>query len=445
MAAGFSAIAIFAQQASYELPATLSNYGTITSEEGVPYPAANYVTDNPLNDGAYIWVPVGSKIMYRNSSTGTPSAYSWEVPGGTTDDDTAQDLIVTYSTAGTYDFPTLTATYDSSNDVFSHQLKIKVGGHAELCHSDTREYYTTYGLGSIQYNPTTDGWLGGSNKVEIAGVGNFYKFSSGDMYVDAVNIYVDHKPEKFADDATVKARVYLPYITDDSFSMMGLYGYLGPLEGDNIPMDNCKTAADGVFVPTSNAGVYRMDCVTPMSCTGYPYLFFAVEGFFCGDMNTASVDEDFALLADVTPYRTLSTDEYTNALAHNSFVRQSSESDYLRPVSMFGGSTMASDLSGWKTYSFWICPVVRGAETPFAGIGSVSAEDKGSTLTLNISGEQLTVTGAADGTVDIYGINGARQLSAQAANGGAVFNTSALAPGVYIIRTTDGATAKFVK
>ncbi len=46
-----------AAQLSYEIPATLSYFGTIEAQEGIPYPAANFVTNNPVNEGACIWVP----------------------------------------------------------------------------------------------------------------------------------------------------------------------------------------------------------------------------------------------------------------------------------------------------------------------------------------------------------------------------------------------------
>lgn len=444
MAAGIPAFAMLAQQASYELPTTLSYYGTIVQESGVPFPAANYVTDNPINDGAFIWVPVGSKVMYQNTSAGSPTAYSWNAPGGTFDDATAEDLIVTYSTAGTYDFPTLTATYSSGDEDFSYDLKIKVGGKAELCHSDTREWNTTYALGYAPYG-SGNGYCGGSNKMNVAGWGNFYRFSSADMFVDAVNVYVAKKPESFADGTNIQVKLYLPYITDTNFSMIGLTGAMGVVDGDIIPMADCKTAEDGVFVPTSGAGVYRMDCSSPLSCEGYPYLFFAIEGFSY-DPTVTTLEEDFMLLTDVLPYKTLTQVEYSNALAHNSFGRYGSESDYIRPVTTYGGTNDLLQFEGiYKSYSFWICPVVRGSETPFSGIGSITVDDNASTLSIETAGSQLTVTGAVDGTISIYGINGSLQTTAYAANGGAIFNVSSLAPGIYIVRAADGATAKFVK
>ncbi|MDE6396063.1 MAG: hypothetical protein K2K84_02190, partial [Muribaculaceae bacterium] len=89
-----------AQVASYDLPATLSYYGTITTEEGIPFPSANFVTTNPVNDGAWIWVPVGSKVYFKNTSDQGASAYKWTVPGA--EDAESENLVAVYSTTGTY-------------------------------------------------------------------------------------------------------------------------------------------------------------------------------------------------------------------------------------------------------------------------------------------------------------------------------------------------------
>jgi len=441
LAAALSANAMLAQQASYDIPATLSYYGTIQSEEGIPFPAANYVTTNSINEGALIWVPVGSKVMFRNTSDAGATAVKWNAPGVENSQTTEAGLIAVYDKAGTYDFPTLTETYASGESVYTAPYKIKVGGHAELCHSDTREWGKTYGLGYAPYDGN-GGFLGGSNNRDVSGVGNFYRFSSPEMLVEGVNIYTAIQPSKYASDATVKLRVYLPYIGKEGFSMIGQFGAIGALEAANIPMSQYRTRDDGAYLPSRQFGVYTYNMATPMSCEGYPYLFFAVEGF-ASKPNT-TVTEDFVIATDVQPARALSQEEYSNALSHNSFVRMGNESDYIRPVSVVGGSSMADFLAGtMKSYNFWICPLVRGAETP-SGINDVIG-DKAEKLSIEREGDNIIVTGVADGIVRICGLNGVCHASADAANGGAIFNTSALAPGVYVVWSANGASAKFVK
>lgn len=434
VAVALSVYSANAQQAAYDLPATLSYYGTITPEEGVPFPAANFVTTNPINDGAWIWVPVGSKVFFKNTSSEGATAYRWTVPGA--DDADTDDLVAVYSTAGTFDFPTLTAEYESGEQTFTHDLKIKVGGVAELCHSDTRSWADTYGLGFASYGDK-NGALGGSNNRDIVGVGNFYKFSSGEMYVDAVNIYAVNKPLKAAADANIRVRVYLPYIMD--YMVMTA---VGPLEGDNILMSDYKTRDDGVYSPIKDYAVYSLDFVKPLYCEGYPYLFFAVEGFV--STPDKNVTEDFVIATDVMPSRSLTFEEYNDALCHNSFVRLNGESDYSRPVSVVGGFGTDGFSGKMKSFSFWICPKVRGSETP-AGIEDVVAASGKSEITITRDGDYLTVSGLNDGLVSVVSVNGVRHLSAEAANGGAVFNVSSLPKGVYIIATADGKSAKFAK
>ena len=96
-----------AAQLSYEIPATLSYYGTIEAQEGIPYPAANFVTNNPVNEGACIWVPKGSMIMYKNTSGAGYNDVAWVVPGATDRETVAGSVIVRYDEVGTFDFPTL--------------------------------------------------------------------------------------------------------------------------------------------------------------------------------------------------------------------------------------------------------------------------------------------------------------------------------------------------
>ncbi|MDE6396260.1 MAG: T9SS type A sorting domain-containing protein, partial [Muribaculaceae bacterium] len=89
-------------------------------------------------------------------------------------------------------------------------------------------------------------------------------------------------------------------------------------------------------------------------------------------------------------------------------------------------------------------PVVRGAETP-GSVDNVVVDSEKAEISLMRDGDIVTVTGVNDGTVSIFSINGVCRLSAEAANGGAIFNVSGLAKGIYVVATTDGRSAKFVK
>jgi PKD repeat protein len=60
-------------------------------------------------------VCAGQSITYTNTSTGSPTSYSWSFPGGTPSTSTAASPTVTYSTAGTYNV-VLTATNGSGSN-----------------------------------------------------------------------------------------------------------------------------------------------------------------------------------------------------------------------------------------------------------------------------------------------------------------------------------------
>jgi PKD repeat protein len=60
-------------------------------------------------------VCAGQSIAYTNTSTGSPTSYSWSFPGGTPSTSTAASPTVTYSTAGTYNV-VLTATNGSGSN-----------------------------------------------------------------------------------------------------------------------------------------------------------------------------------------------------------------------------------------------------------------------------------------------------------------------------------------
>jgi large repetitive protein len=66
--------------------------------------------------GAPTTVCSGQTVTYTNTSTGSPTSYSWSFPGGTPATSTATNPTVTYNTPGTYNV-VLTATNANGSDV----------------------------------------------------------------------------------------------------------------------------------------------------------------------------------------------------------------------------------------------------------------------------------------------------------------------------------------
>jgi len=411
------------QEASYEHPTALRYIGTI--ENPNPSPVCLFTTRNPMNDGAFLWAPAKSTVKYTDTSTGAPRSWEWESDGGIIENSSHQDAIILYQDAATYDFPKLTVNYADGPQVYKPDLKLKVGGKAELCLADCRTWLETYALGVNTYDNqggSINGCLGGTNALDIVGVGNLYMMSLEEGFIDGVNVYLHHKPTRYAEGAKLGIRIWMANITQSEVILAAV-----PLEGSEISFDDIETEEDGVWVPIEGGAVARMNCSVPIDLFGKPFIFIDVYGW-----GTDPATEDLQMLMDVMPNVQMKPEHAQNLLAHNSFVRLKNENDYLRPVSYFGGNYG----------SFMICPVVRGGETPFGAVSTI-ATDNATSLTCSMSGDLVTVSGP-DGGFTIHDIAGRLRHEGQIHDGAATFPASALGNGVYIIRARSGETAKFI-
>ena len=414
---------ILAQEASYEHPTALRYVGTITDTD--PTPVASLTTQNPVNNGAFLWIPAEKSVKYIDSSTGVPSAWNWSADGGVIEDASSRNAIVRYNSVGTYDFPKLTVDYPSGTSEYQPDLKLKVGGVAELCLADCREWAVTYGLGTNFYDQdfgATNGCLGGTNKLDIAGVGNFYMMSLEEGFLDGVNVYLNTKPTRWKEGAKIRIRAWMSLLGENDIQFTGY-----PLEGGYVDFEDIKTADDGVWVPVKNGAVIQMRFDNPVELYGKQLIFIDVDGW-----SNDPATEDFHMLMDVMPNRTMAPEDASNKLAHNSFVRLSGESDYLRPVSYFGGNYG----------SFMICPVVRGGETPVGSVSQIDVADIPA-MRYRMEGGAVVLSGA-DGRFEVFNIGGMLCHSGEIAGGTAEIPASTLVPGIYVARNAFGQTVKFV-
>lgn len=378
-----------------------------------------------MNEGAFLWAPKGSKVKYTDTSAGAPLYWLWECEGGEIENDSRQDAIVTYPEVGVYKFPSLTVEYDEYESTYAPDYKIKIGGQAELCLADTREWINTYALGVNYYdneNGSKLGCLGGTNSLDIIGVGNLYMMSVEDGYLDGVNVYLHHKPTRYAEGAKLGIRIWMANIGQYDMSL----AYI-PIEGDLIPFEDIKEKEDGVWVPISGGAVAQMKCTEPIDLFGKPFIFIDVYGW-----SDEPENEDLAMLMDVMPNKQMEPEYAQDMLAHNSFVRLDGENDYIRPVSYYGGNYG----------SFMICPVVRGAETPQSGINTMATSTR-QPLQWRINGGQLQVAGI-DGNFTVTNMSGATIANGRIVNGIGTTDAGALGHGVYLLSTDKGASAKII-
>lgn len=416
------ALGCIAQEASYTPPTALRYLGTIT--ESNPLPAANLVTTNPINDGACLWIPAGTTVKYANTSSGAPVSWIWSTDGGQIEDDTQYDARIKYAEPGTYNFPTLSVNYADGTSEAKPDWKIKVGGRAELCLADCREWLTTYGLGSQYYDQTqgaAKGCLGGTNSLDIAGVGNLYMTALEEGFLDGVNIYLSHKPTRWKEGAKIRVRIWIPQLGDNDILFTGT-----PIDGYYVRFEDIKSDQDA-WVPVNDGAVLQITLDQPIDLYGKQLLFIDVDGW-----SYDPATEDFHMLMDVMPNKIMEPENASDKLAHNSFVRLKGENDYLRPVSYYGG--------GYG--SFMICPVVRGGETPYGGVESVKV-DRHTALDCSVNNGTVTLTGDDD-TFTVYSATGILCHTGAVDNGSYTFSIAGFAPGIYIVRTTAGLAAKFL-
>lgn len=427
-------------RAMYAMPELLCNLGAKTVENK---PVCNLlVRHKAVNDGAYVWAPLGVPVSYKDLSTGNPVSWSWSIPGAAMPVVDTQNAVAEYCKEGVYAMPTLSVTYaDGTSSSYTPEMSmlssggtemIKTGGTVEITTIDMRRHdnllgfdeNATYMLGANEYHEgDARGYVGGTNNSQVVGWGNLFMIAQDDAYLDGVNLYLHHKPTKYKEGAKIRLQVWLPNITEESV----LFTYL-PLEGVEIPFENFKSdGEDGAWALTYDGAVANIKFDVPVDLYGKPYFFVSVEGF-SQDPET----EDFCLLSDLKGAKLTEVDYY-NLLAHNSFGRFEGEYDYFRPISNYGGGTG----------SFCICPVIT------SGISEVdkNACDAVRLPSFNAAGYNgnIIVMSAEACNVVVYDISGKVVLNTSVTEGENVVEAQLLKSGVYIVRASNGNVVKIIK
>lgn len=405
--------------ASYDIPVGLRNIGTITASNSAV--CSYLMRHKAINGGALLWAPKEREVTYFNSSTGDDIASSlWQSDGGTIKNPNDNDGKVLYETSGIYSMPTLKVTASSGDSKsYTAPYTIKAGGTAELALADTREWMTTYYWGASQY--ADGGFLGGTNSQGIVGCGNLFMIGQDDAYLTGVNVYLYKKPTKYAANAKVSVRVWMPLITESQMTL----AYI-PLEGEYINMSDFKDGSDNEWAPVEGGAAGHVVFSEPIDLYGKPYFFISVEGF-SNDPST----EDFVMLQDLMG-KNLTETEAASLLSHNSFVRMSNEDDYTHPISQVGGGTG----------SFLICPMVKTDNTD-SSVSSIGVGNKA--MSVAVSGNVMTVNTDINGALDVYSISGLNMLHSALQIGENNISLDDLNPGVYLIKTSNGESFKFYK
>ena len=406
---------------SYKTPVPLAYLGTITTDDNAN---SNYLFKHKdINDGAWLLVSSDKQTSYLNESSGIVTSYQWNVPGSNPSSFSTADIKASYSVPGTYKMPTLKVGNGTDSKEYTAPYTVKVGGTSEITTMDCREWGSTYTLGAYQYGPG-EGYVGGTNAVDIVGWGNLFMLGTDEAFLDGVNVYLHHKPTKFKDDAQIVVKVWMTSITASNAT----FAYI-PVEVGTIKMKDIKAdGEDGAWAPIYGGAVINIKFDEPLSMFGKTTFFVSVEGF-----SNDPATEDFIILEDMVGKK-LDLVQNSNLLCHNSFARQKGELDYLRPINMYGGGTGA----------FAICPVISIPYTP-TGINSATANGSKRLVARFCDSNTIEVTAPADGNVTVTEAGGTILAKGKIVDGKAQIAIPGAGHGLYIVSGPHGQSAKILR
>lgn len=409
-----------AQNASYQLPVPLAYLGTVSLSDNA---VCNLLfRHKAINGGAYLLASADKAVTFKDQSQGNPTEWRWTIPGSDTPSVTTQDAKVTYSKPGVFDMPTLQVKTSEGESSYKPNLTMKVGGQAEITTMDCRSWGDTYVLTSLEY--PGKGYMGGTNALDLVGFGNLFMLGTDDVYLNGVNVYLLHKPTKFKENTKLRLQVWMTNITNNSVSLA-----YTPVEGAFLDMKDIKAdGEDGAWAPIEGGAVAHFEFDTPLSMYGKTTFFVSLEGF-----SDDPSSEDFAMLMDMLGKN---MDEVTaaNMLSHNSYARLKGESDYLRPISSYGGGTG----------TFAICPLIS-FPGDLSGIHDVKASDKNSFKAHFTNSSAIEVTSSVDGAVAVYDAAGQVLAQGSISNGRIVLEMPNANHGLYVVKGPQDKVAKILR
>jgi PKD repeat protein len=230
---------------------TKIDYITVTAPQA---PVANF-TGNPTT------VSVGGSVTFTDTSTNNPTSWSWTFESGTPSSSTAQNPVVTYNTAGTFDV-TLTATNAAGSDI-----------------EDKTDYITVTSViyCASQGNSQTRGWI---SRVRVANLDNS---SGASQYTDftsktatltrgtsaSVTLNTGYSGRTYKE----YWRIWIDYNHDGDFADTG----------EQVFSKNGRTSVSGSFTPPTSAltGATRMR--VSMRYGSYPT--------YCGSFSYGEVED----------------------------------------------------------------------------------------------------------------------------------------------------------
>jgi M6 family metalloprotease-like protein len=216
----------------------------------VTTPVANFTANDTT-------ITEGQSVTFTDTSSNSPTSWSWSFPGGTPSSSTSQNPTVTYNTAGTYSV-TLTAANSAGSD------------------SETKANYITVDVAGVTYCTSQ----GNNYSYEYIGrvqVGDLDNTSSGSSYTDftsytahltaGASVSVTLTPVFPGSTYTEYWKIWIDYNGDGDFVD----------SGEEVFSKSGKSAVSGSFtVPSGASGTTRMRVTmkynaAPTSCETFSY------------------------------------------------------------------------------------------------------------------------------------------------------------------------------
>ncbi|MEI7676327.1 MAG: T9SS type A sorting domain-containing protein [Bacteroidales bacterium] len=394
----------------------------------IPYDGyANYISFNMLvNDYTtvgkqdYLFFPKDTIASYIDASTKAPTAFLWRVPGGSPAAAETQDLDVTYSQDGSYDFPTMRASNTDGSSTYTAEGRIKVGGKAEIASFNSLTIGTTYFPTYYEWQGSY-GFVSGSNTYDDQAFGNLFILGQDSATVESVSVYLRAYPKAAVASNKVKLVLYEPGDdTGGNFKMNNKIVATAELKvSDMMPTASSVTGlayADSTGKITEEImGMANFKFAAPVKVSS---LFFAsLENF---GNNLVAGDSLCILMNDLDP---IPADSFKTIASNSSWSYSATTTgthSWFPLSDVFGGSANPV---------LMICPVVNYSYNISSGIANTSVKNA---LVVRAT-KGFTVMGASEGEkVSAYTLSGQKVMTATVNSQRQTF--TGLSKGVYIVK-----------
>ncbi len=273
-------------------------------------PVADFIADNTN-------IFEGNNVNFTDLSTGNPTSWSWNFPGGTPATSTDQNPTVDYNTAGTYDV-TLIATNDEGSDTETKLNYITVtDGSITYCESMSTNYSSEY-ISRVDFGSFTK-----------SSAGSYYSDFTGDMiYAEAGLSYgITLTPWKSNPSRKEGWRMWIDYNIDGDFDDDGELVFSA---------NNKRNPVSGtITIPSNASGQTRMRVSMQLSAGPGP-----CETFTYGEVEDYSIV--FALAVPQPPVADFTSDKTTVVVGQDVQFTDLSSNDPTSWSWSFPGGTPAS-------------------------------------------------------------------------------------------------------